>query len=148
MFGFEIRVSVTASQSDAREQFETAALPHLNRLYRTAVRLLGDRTRAEDVVQDVYLHAWKYFHRFELGTDCAAWLFKIMFNTIHHHRRKWLKAEVVAADDAQLEQVLVYTPPILEEISDEDILASMMAPTKPSAWPRFTNCLRASACFG
>ena len=38
-------------------EFEAAALPHLSDIYRTATRLLGDSTRAEDVVQEVYLQA-------------------------------------------------------------------------------------------
>jgi RNA polymerase sigma-70 factor, ECF subfamily len=72
------------------EEFEAAALPHLPYLFRTAVRLAGDRGRAEDAVQDAYLQAWKSFHRFTPGTNCRAWLFKILINTLHHSRRKAL----------------------------------------------------------
>ncbi len=56
-------------------EFEAAALPHLSDIYRTAARLLSDSTRAEDVLQEVYLQAWKSFDRFETGTNCRAWLF-------------------------------------------------------------------------
>ena len=66
-------------------EFEAAALPHLNDLYRTAARLLGDGTRADDVVQDVYLQAWKSFDRFETGTNCRAWLFKILLLTLLYY---------------------------------------------------------------
>jgi RNA polymerase sigma-70 factor (ECF subfamily) len=72
------------------DEFEAAALPHMNDIYRTAARLLGNGTGADDVVQDVYLQAWKSFEQFELGTNCRAWLFKILFHTLHHYRRKWL----------------------------------------------------------
>jgi RNA polymerase sigma-70 factor, ECF subfamily len=65
-------------------QFETAALPHLNDLFRTATRLLRNPTEAEDIVQETYLLAWKSFDRFEPGTNCRAWLFTIMFNAIRH----------------------------------------------------------------
>ena len=63
-----------------RQEFENAALPHLDDLYRTATRLLADSTKADDVVQDVYLQAWKSFDRFEVGTNCRAWLYKYQSN--------------------------------------------------------------------
>jgi RNA polymerase sigma-70 factor (ECF subfamily) len=72
------------SQKPRTDEFEAAALPHLNDIYRTAVRLLGSPAAADDVVQDVYLQAWKSFNRFESGTNCRAWLFKILFHTLHH----------------------------------------------------------------
>lgn len=80
----------SASRSNT-DQFELEAMPHMNDLYRTATRLLGDRSRAEDVVQDVYLQAWKSYHRFEPGTNCRAWLYKILFHCVNHHRRKWFR---------------------------------------------------------
>jgi hypothetical protein len=53
-----------------RDEFEATALPHLDDLYRTAARLLPGGAGADDVVQDVYLAAWKSFSRFERGTNC------------------------------------------------------------------------------
>src|SRR5207247_10628679 len=77
----------TRRSSDLVESFEAAALPHLTDLYRTASSLLRDRNEAEDLIQDTYLEAWKSFHRFELGTNCRAWLFKIMFHRLHQDRK-------------------------------------------------------------
>src|SRR5882672_4854266 len=75
-------------RSAKTDEFEGAALPHLNDLFRTALRLTRDRAEAEDVVQETYLQAWKSFHRFEPGTNIRAWMYKIMFHVIQHHRRK------------------------------------------------------------
>src|SRR5574341_213739 len=61
-----------------RDQFEEYALPHLDALYRTAVRLTRNRAQAEDLVQEAYLRAFRTFHRFQPGTNCRAWLFTIM----------------------------------------------------------------------
>ena len=72
-------------------------MPHFPDLYRTARLLAQDSTEAEDLVQEVYLEAWKSFHRFQTGTNCRAWLFKILFHRLHHFRRRWAKAAKVEA---------------------------------------------------
>lgn len=81
--------------------FEAEALVHLDALYRTALRLTGNRAEAEDLVQDAYLRAFKNFNRFTPGTNCRAWLFTIMRNVflsrIRHRGREVLK------DGAELE---------------------------------------------
>ena len=108
------------------EEFESSALPHLNDLYRTATRVLGNRTEAEDIVQEAYLQAWKSFHRFEAGTNCRAWLFKILFHVIHHHRRKWYNSKVVQeSEEMPLQDSVVYEAPVPEHLSDEDVLAAL-----------------------
>jgi RNA polymerase sigma-70 factor (ECF subfamily) len=101
------------------------ALPHLNDLFRAASRLVGNRTEAEDLVQEVYLQAWKSFHRFELGTNCRAWLFKILFNKIHHHYRARYTRRIVKDADEFLEETVAYEPPVPEHISDEEILMAL-----------------------
>src|SRR6267154_14711 len=106
-------------------QFEAEALPHLNDLFRTAVRILGDRSRSEDVAQEVYLQAWKSFHRFETGTNCRAWLFKILFHCVNHHRRKWFRFPVLKETEEFLEANLVAPAPIPDQLKDEDILAAL-----------------------
>ncbi len=45
-------------------------MPHLADLYRSASFLVRNSVDAEDLIQEVYLEAWKSFHRFELGTNC------------------------------------------------------------------------------
>ena len=60
-------------------EFEAEALPHMNDLFRTALRLLLDQGEANDAVQETYLVAWKTFHKYERGTNCRAWLFQILF---------------------------------------------------------------------
>jgi RNA polymerase sigma-70 factor (ECF subfamily) len=106
-------------------EFEAEALPHLDDLYRVAVRVVGDRTEAEDLVQETYLEAWKSFHRFAPGTNCRAWLFKILFHVIHHHRRKWFSLRFITESEELLAETLVYQPPVPEALTDEDMLAAL-----------------------
>ena len=115
-----------AADPEAKAQeFEAAALPHLNDLFRTASRLLGNPTEAEDIVQETYLLAWKSFDRFELGTDCRAWLFTIMFNAVRHYRRRWFDRRVTGETAQILEETVSYTPPVPEELTDEDVLSAL-----------------------
>jgi RNA polymerase sigma-70 factor (ECF subfamily) len=107
-----------------QEDFEAAAMPHLDDLFRTAYRAIGDRAEAEDLVQEAYLQAWKSFHRFEPGTNCRAWLFKILFHVIHHHRRKWFKFKFINDGEEVMQETLAYKAPIPEHLIDEDVLAA------------------------
>lgn len=115
----------TASGLSAERRFELEAMPHLHDLARTAARVMGDRARAEDVVQETYLQAWKSFHRFETGTNCRAWLYKILFHCIQHYRRKWFRWTVMQAMDEYTEATAAYTPPVPDQLTDEDFVAAL-----------------------
>lgn len=105
-------------------QFEAEAIPHLNDIFRAAVRLLLDQTRASDAVQETYLLAWKTFDRYQRGTNCRAWLFGILFNVVRHERRKRLKWITGATEDfAELD--LVAPQPVSADLTDGEILAAL-----------------------
>ncbi len=104
-------------------EFEAVALPHLQELYRTAARLLGDGAKAEDAVQETYLQAWKSFARFETGTNCRAWLFKILVNTIHHHRRGWFQLRRVPESQEILDQTPV--APVPQRLDQSEIIRAL-----------------------
>jgi RNA polymerase sigma-70 factor (ECF subfamily) len=74
-------------------------MSHIDSLSRTAVRVLGSPQDAEDVVQDTYLRAWKYFDSFETGSNCRAWLFRIMFNVIGVKRKRESRLATAPLDD-------------------------------------------------
>ncbi len=94
------------NRKDRREEFEAAALPHLDALYRTAFCRMGEAAAAEDAVQETYLKAWRSFSTFEPGTNCRAWLFRILSNAVHDQRKK--RAREHPADDS--ERILLRLP--------------------------------------
>lgn len=104
--------------------FEAEALPHMNDIFRAAVRLLLDQSRAGDAVQETYLVALKSFHRYEHGTNCRAWLFQILFNVVRHERRNWFKW-ITGKDENLAEAQLVATEAIPESLTDGEILTAL-----------------------
>jgi len=74
---------------DLRERaFEHEAMPHTASLLRAAISITRDSAVAEDLVQETLLRAWRFFDRFDQGTNCKAWLFRIMLNLSTRVREK------------------------------------------------------------
>lgn len=115
------------------DEFESVALAHMDDLYRTAARVLGDRSVASDIVQETYLQAWRSYDRFQAGTNCRAWLYKIMFHVIHHHRRKWFRLTTWTSDDGDrpFEETLACQP---EQSDDFDRLVVSALESLPAAF--------------
>jgi len=83
-----------------RGRFENEALVHLDALMRTARRMTKSENDAEDLVQETMLKAYRFFDKFEEGTNCKAWLFKIMTNIfINNYRAKSKAPQKVAMED-------------------------------------------------
>ncbi len=79
--------------------FEAEMNPHLDALYRNALRLTGNANDAEDLLQDTYLRAYRFFYQYQPGTNAKAWLFRIM-NTVflNDYRKKSRQGETVSYD--------------------------------------------------
>ncbi len=83
-------------KKELRAEFERVALPQLSHLYTSAFYLTKDKTEAEDLVQETYLRAFRFFHKFQPGTNCRAWLLSILRNLfINRYQQKKREAETV-----------------------------------------------------
>ena len=71
-----------------QKEFEELAMPHIDSLYNMALRYIFNKEEAEDLVQDTYLKAYRFFSTFQQGTNIKAWLFKILRNTFINKYRK------------------------------------------------------------
>jgi RNA polymerase sigma-70 factor, ECF subfamily len=80
-------VAPEAGGAIAAEGFAEEALPWIDAVHAFALRLTGgDRDAAEDLVQDTFVRALRFWHTFERGTQVRSWLFTICRNTFLHGR--------------------------------------------------------------
>ena len=109
----------------SRASFESEALPHLESLLRTAVRLSGERARAEDAVQDTYLRAWRSFNTYQPDTNCRAWLFRILLNVLKKAAGKKKHDPLAAAEDVETTNKVIPLFPRVEGGATQDVMAAV-----------------------
>jgi RNA polymerase sigma-70 factor (ECF subfamily) len=84
------------------DDFESEAIPNLPALKSFALKMTNDIEEADDLVQDTMLKAFRFWDKFERGTNCKAWLFQIMKNSFINNYRKFSKEpNMVDYDDIQ-----------------------------------------------
>ena len=109
--------------------FTSGRLPYRDQLFKSALRMTRSVEDAEDLIQETYLKAYKYYDRFAEGTNFKAWLFKIMKNTfINSYRKKKLQPPKVDFDDVQegLEETLLDAMQVSSIDPESGVLASEM----------------------
>ena len=83
-------------KSSAQREFEADALQYMDTLYAHALRLTRSPADAEDLVQDTFVKALRFYDRFERGTNLKAWLLRIQFNAFVNKYRRRNKEYAVA----------------------------------------------------
>ncbi|MBW4717460.1 RNA polymerase sigma factor [Saccharothrix obliqua] len=69
--------------------FDELVRRNTGRMYRVALRVVGDPVEAEDVVQDAWISAWRALPRFRGEAAPATWLYRVVTNAaLAHLRRK------------------------------------------------------------
>src|SRR5689334_9221358 len=99
-----------------REEFEAEVLPHTDALYANALRLTRTRADAEDLVQETVLRAFRFFDRFERGTNVKAWLLRIQYNTFVNRYRRSTK-------EREIKDIMVHEPAGEDVVSREALRA-------------------------
>jgi RNA polymerase sigma-70 factor (ECF subfamily) len=79
--------------------FHEEALPHMDAVYRFALRLSGSPDQAEDLVQDTFLRAFKAWDQYTPGTQCKSWLFTICRNLFLRQRERGQRHEEIVAEN-------------------------------------------------
>src|SRR5690349_9926569 len=89
-----------AVSDNVLERFEQTVIPLIDDAYTLARHLMRDEHDAQDVVQEAYLRAWRFFDTFR-GGDERAWLLTIVRHCCYTSRRARRDATHVAYDDEQ-----------------------------------------------
>jgi RNA polymerase sigma factor (sigma-70 family) len=76
------------AKAEKDAQFEKEFMPLISSLYNFAYRLTLDEDDANDLVQETYLKAYRFFSSYEQGTNAKAWLFRILKNSFINDFRK------------------------------------------------------------
>jgi len=99
----------------ADADFQRQALVHLDALYNFAMYLSKRPADAEDLVQETYLRAFRFSHRFQPGTHLRAWLFQILRNTFLTFYRVREREAPVAEDG-----VPEWDAPMFHDVPEDD----------------------------
>lgn len=89
-------------ETDQTQAIKDEAISYIDSLYRTALRMTGNPSDAEDLVQDTYLRAFRAINQFKPGTNLRAWLFKIQTNSfINDYRKRVRRPRSTSLDDVE-----------------------------------------------
>lgn len=118
---------------DRDSAFDAEAVVHIGLLRNAAVHLTGNMADAEDLLQETLLRAYRAFDTYRRGTNCKAWLFRILKNSFCNGYRKRIRRPSHVSLD-KVEDVLrsrerppipiphnLSIQPALIELMDDDI---------------------------
>ena len=80
--------------------FHDEALPHLDAVYRFALRLAGSPDRAEDLVQETFLRALRAWDQYKPGTRAKSWLFTICRNVFLRQRERGQRHDQIVREES------------------------------------------------
>lgn len=81
------------------DAFELLVVRHRGRVFRVALRLLGDPQDAEDAAQEAFIDAWRALPRFRQDSSFVTWLHRIVVNRCLQHRRSRRIGQPLPAGD-------------------------------------------------
>ncbi len=79
--------AIARAASGDRHAFEHVYRTHLRHVYSLCVRMTGDRTRAEELTQDVFVRAWEKLPTFRGESAFSTWLHRLTVNVVLNERR-------------------------------------------------------------
>jgi RNA polymerase sigma-70 factor (ECF subfamily) len=124
MSGFNTLFGITRPSNTSRAEFEALVSPWLDALFASGVRMTRNERNAEDLVQDTVMRAWRFFDKFERGTNFRAWLFKILTNTfINSYRRNGREQSLLDEGERQSVEARFFSSDLTEQTQNpEDYL--------------------------
>lgn len=81
---------------ELKREFEEKISENIDSLYNLAIRMTQNKQDAEDLIQESVLRAYRFFHKFEKGTNFKAWIMTILRNIfINEYRKKRKEPQMV-----------------------------------------------------
>ena len=83
------RLDADAARAAAgdRQAFERLYRKHVDRVFSLCARMVVDRTRAEELTQDVFVRAWEKLQLFRGDSSFATWLHRLAVNVVLNDRK-------------------------------------------------------------
>jgi len=106
--------------------FKQEAMVHFDEIYRVALRMTRKKEEAEELVQETFLQAWKSFDKYEPGTNCRAWLYRILF---YKHsgakRQRYARSRYIQDADEYVFLNATDPGPVPEYLTDETVIRAL-----------------------
>lgn len=93
---------MTTTDSEQTGSFDKLLRPHLERLYRLAFRLAGNRAEAEDLFQDVLTKLYVRLDDLLDVDEPGPWLRRVMYNHFVDNRRRYARQRLVMVEEGRL----------------------------------------------
>lgn len=125
-------MSHVQSIEEKKKEFEEISLQYMDSLYSAALRMTRNPSEAQDLVQDTYLRSYRFFDKFEKGTNFRAWLFKILKNVyINMYRKESREPQMVdvsrVAVSGDLADAITPENEIFDKLLDDDVTSAIDA---------------------
>jgi RNA polymerase sigma-70 factor (ECF subfamily) len=119
MFGFG------KSRPEAYSDFEREAIPLMGDIYRVAMWLTRDMSEAQDLTQETFAQALISYHRYEQGTNCKAWLVKILYNLNAKRLKRLSRLRLVEDSEEKLAKIAACEPQVPQTLTDKGVLEAL-----------------------
>ena len=108
-----------------RMAFRELVLEHSHAMFRLALRMTCDESAAEDIVQEVFIKAWRNIGKFKMESGFRTWLHRIAVNTAMDYLRKQTSRRRYEAAEPDWERVQEHG-----EVGREDVRIDIRAQTQ------------------
>src|SRR5689334_19911661 len=85
--GARLDTDISLAAGGDRQAFERLYRQHANRVFSLCARMVADRTRAEELTQDVFVRAWEKLHLFRGESSFGTWLHRMAVNVVLNARK-------------------------------------------------------------
>jgi RNA polymerase sigma-70 factor (ECF subfamily) len=119
---FAVVTQNSRSAADVRHNFEGLMRKSHRQAYALAYRLTGNASEAEDLVQESYVRAYRFFHKYDDGLPFASWLYRIMTNAHIDSVRRKGRLKTTSLEQGGPDGTTTWDVPDLESTPDRDMM--------------------------